>query len=109
MSISRPVYDLAAKNCNIKERRSVFLSFQAIALVSLLCGSSALAQAPGAPSRSDSSGLPGPAIVVNRNTYSGSVPEGKATAEVLPISFNEARSEERRVGKECRSRWSPYH
>ena len=23
--------------------------------------------------------------------------------------FNEMRSEERRVGKECRSRWSPYH
>ena len=23
--------------------------------------------------------------------------------------INEARSEERRVGKECRSRWSPYH
>src|SRR5258705_9897465 len=23
--------------------------------------------------------------------------------------FREARSEERRVGKECRSRWSPYH
>ena len=22
---------------------------------------------------------------------------------------NEVRSEERRVGKECRSRWSPYH
>ena len=22
---------------------------------------------------------------------------------------NEYRSEERRVGKECRSRWSPYH
>ena len=22
---------------------------------------------------------------------------------------NPARSEERRVGKECRSRWSPYH
>ena len=22
---------------------------------------------------------------------------------------HEARSEERRVGKECRSRWSPYH
>ena len=22
---------------------------------------------------------------------------------------NELRSEERRVGKECRSRWSPYH
>ena len=24
-------------------------------------------------------------------------------------SFNCLRSEERRVGKECRSRWSPYH
>src|SRR2546430_15838684 len=24
-------------------------------------------------------------------------------------SFTLARSEERRVGKECRSRWSPYH
>ena len=23
--------------------------------------------------------------------------------------FMDARSEERRVGKECRSRWSPYH
>ena len=25
---------------------------------------------------------------------------------MLPVPF---RSEERRVGKECRSRWSPYH
>ena len=24
-------------------------------------------------------------------------------------SFRKLRSEERRVGKECRSRWSPYH
>src|SRR2546429_6581375 len=24
-------------------------------------------------------------------------------------AFSERRSEERRVGKECRSRWSPYH
>ena len=29
----------------------------------------------------------------------------------LPLakSVTDARSEERRVGKECRSRWSPYH
>ena len=27
----------------------------------------------------------------------------------LPGSFRRRRSEERRVGKECRSRWSPYH
>src|ERR1035437_11017593 len=31
--------------------------------------------------------------------------------EILRHSFfaNRLRSEERRVGKECRSRWSPYH
>jgi len=27
----------------------------------------------------------------------------------LPVKLPEVRSEERRVGKECRSRWSPYH
>jgi len=31
---------------------------------------------------------------------------GAGVAMLLP---NVARSEERRVGKECRSRWSPYH
>src|SRR3712207_9493026 len=37
---------------------------------------------------------------------------GWVTAEysMLPASTGERkRSEERRVGKECRSRWSPYH
>ena len=36
----------------------------------------------------------------------------KVTKEQLEIIINAAilaRSEERRVGKECRSRWSPYH
>src|SRR5690348_17793647 len=27
----------------------------------------------------------------------------------LRVAANTARSEERRVGKECRSRWAPYH
>src|SRR5256885_13346711 len=27
----------------------------------------------------------------------------------LDFALREGRSEERRVGKECRSRWSPYH
>src|SRR3989449_10852091 len=31
------------------------------------------------------------------------------TAPVERLNGNMARSEERRVGKECRSRWSPYH
>jgi len=27
----------------------------------------------------------------------------------IHAALGDARSEERRVGKECRSRWSPYH
>ena len=30
-------------------------------------------------------------------------------AKKYGVSTGEPRSEERRVGKECRSRWSPYH
>ena len=33
----------------------------------------------------------------------------KETAAADDVNFNPIRSEERRVGKECRSRWSPYH
>ena len=29
--------------------------------------------------------------------------------EIINIQNVRSRSEERRVGKECRSRWSPYH
>jgi len=47
----------------------------------------------------------------------GSGPAGLAAAaqlnlhghDVCVFERDEARSEERRVGKECRSRWSPYH
>ena len=38
------------------------------------------------------------------------VPGGqRARALALEVLERPARSEERRVGKECRSRWSPYH
>ena len=33
----------------------------------------------------------------------------KVTAHGESMKLKDARSEERRVGKECRSRWSPYH
>ena len=33
----------------------------------------------------------------------------KAKKEELRLTSEQERSEERRVGKECRSRWSPYH
>ena len=29
--------------------------------------------------------------------------------KVINFKYKRSRSEERRVGKECRSRWSPYH
>ena len=35
--------------------------------------------------------------------------ERKAREIVEKSGANSERSEERRVGKECRSRWSPYH
>src|SRR5256886_15797348 len=35
--------------------------------------------------------------------------EGCAAQFREPVSTGSERSEERRVGKECRSRWSPYH
>src|SRR5256885_14579072 len=37
--------------------------------------------------------------------WASSVTRNQITAFILAVT----RSEERRVGKECRSRWSPYH
>ena len=40
------------------------------------------------------------------------MPDGQTRASTFEISLivdPAGRSEERRVGKECRSRWSPYH
>ena len=41
---------------------------------------------------------------VHHTRFSGDVRLG-----VFQSEFTLPRSEERRVGKECRSRWSPYH
>ena len=41
---------------------------------------------------------------LNNNVY-----KLRTEVENLSGSIRECRSEERRVGKECRSRWSPYH
>src|SRR3712207_9291479 len=45
--------------------------------------------------------------------YRGQARQDLADAELAQVAVMEAylpkRSEERRVGKECRSRWSPYH
>ena len=44
--------------------------------------------------------------------FSGSYATNPATGQKIPIwiaDYVTTRLEERRVGKECRSRWSPYH
>src|SRR5256884_3514466 len=41
--------------------------------------------------------------------FYGGTPSDLPTRESLLDSVRALRSEERRVGKECRSRWSPYH
>ena len=53
-------------------------------------------------------------VVTISGTYPAKVFPKKATVTIIPvIKYNGGekalRSEERRVGKECRSRWSPYH
>ena len=43
-------------------------------------------------------------FTVNRSTF-----VNKKAREQFQLCTFKRRSEERRVGKECRSRWSPYH
>src|SRR3989475_6783545 len=49
--------------------------------------------------------------VLRRAKHSNPIPVAATIFERLhqPHLQADARSEERRVGKECRSRWSPYH
>ena len=51
-----------------------------------------------------------PAAVVKIKAPSiGFIPEARARVTPARELWERSRSEERRVGKECRSRWSPYH
>src|SRR3712207_9570147 len=49
----------------------------------------------------------------NASTFEEPPPRNTRTEIHVPLTHEEIkinkRSEERRVGKECRSRWSPYH
>ena len=66
-------------------------------------------KAPAAPKAAPVAGgkpvnapMPGNILAVN-------VKVGDKVEKGAVLCILEARSEERRVGKECRSRWSPYH
>ena len=50
-----------------------------------------------------------PACLLSLALLMGTVPMASAAWADLTYDVDEDRSEERRVGKECRSRWSPYH
>ena len=49
--------------------------------------------------------MPEAVVIANEEKYA----QLKEALSDLPVKVYQARSEERRVGKECRSRWSPYH
>ena len=43
------------------------------------------------------------------NSTIGEIDLDASTPGTYTVTYTTTRSEERRVGKECRSRWSPYH
>src|SRR2546429_2347878 len=49
------------------------------------------------------------AIELNRASLVASIDHAFEFGNKTLANANQGRSEERRVGKECRSRWSPYH
>src|SRR2546426_7755125 len=51
----------------------------------------------------------GPSKYLERRNYGPGVHGPKSRRKVTDYALGLIRSEERRVGKECRSRWSPYH
>src|SRR5439155_3827961 len=66
-------------------------------------GPPAAAAPPAAPKRINAAIRGDPHILSDAVNFAAG---GSSSAGVREI---EQRSEERRVGKECRSRWSPYH
>src|SRR2546422_4429161 len=57
-------------------------------------------------------GWDGTAVIAKRSRKADALIERTVYEEIFPrltVPSLRYRSEERRVGKECRSRWSPYH
>src|SRR5256885_15271440 len=59
--------------------------------------------------RSGAIGLGFAAVTLGREKHLAARFELRMSVEAFAGSILGPRSEERRVGKECRSRWSPYH
>ena len=89
--------------------RASRLGIVVVAAVMVGCGRSDPAEGPAQAGPPASNPLSAPV------DYLGATAAGKKAAEktvnLAPVlsALQQWRSEERRVGKECRSRWSPYH
>mgnify|MGYP002273773120 CR=1 FL=1 len=90
--------------------KSVGAATLAVAAVGLLGGCEGGEMVGNANGLNDTAELKGIKMTVRSLAYA-SYSDGTfyLVPEVLINNGSAARSEERRVGKECRSRWSPYH
>src|SRR5204862_1210508 len=61
----------------------------------------------GSRPRTAPGGTRGPRLLAWEELYRRAAAASPGSAEPLIRQLHEARSEERRVGKECRSRWTP--
>src|SRR3712207_9506213 len=101
---------------SFKRRRALTLSLALVSLMSLAVGASAfqggrfdfkLRSADGGEITSEM--MKGDVVVLGfGSTALGSLSKTQAQ-QLQELADQPDRSEERRVGKECRSRWSPYH
>src|SRR2546430_3661733 len=66
-------------------------------------------RSPGGPPLRPASPSPASRTRSPLSTPAGTFTESLRVRRTRPCPRHESRSEERRVGKECRSRWSPYH
>ena len=85
------------------------LSMRKVPLLTLFAlgiAAQAVGQAPQPKRELDVPYVPTADEIVTAMLQMGGVKNGDV---VYDLGCGDGRSEERRVGKECRSRWSPYH
>src|SRR5579872_4131074 len=100
--------------CHMTSRRIVCFASLAVAVCFALAGTSEVrAEHLEGPSLSAPAGSveSPPSILIRPKNFDPDSPweYTRRRGELAPGMAAQGRSEERRVGKECRSRWSPYH
>jgi outer membrane protein TolC len=77
-------------NSGHRERQYALKTGWAILLFCMAAGAQLAPNAPSRQSNSSSNNNAAPSFSINQSPFAGSVPEGKATSGVLPLSFKEA-------------------